>query len=112
MKKLVLGIVALMAVGASAQTRHYATEQGVVTALPGGAKVHLVEVAPVRVVPMNSVSSPVIYTAPATQGRLMIREIDTADTGDDIYYIPADSDHEVIYRTRVIRDVRGLDGRD
>lgn len=100
MKKLALAIVACLAVGASAQTRHYSTGNSIVTALPGGAKVEtqLVEVVPAAVVPVTS--TPVLLTVPSTQTRVLhVHQYDvdddTADTLDRLYY-PEDVYYNVI----------------
>lgn len=52
MKKLTLALVACMALGASAQVRHYLTRNGVVSISPEGtSQTRVVELAPVQVVP-------------------------------------------------------------
>ena len=99
MKKLTLALVACLAVGASAGTRHYTTENGMVTVRDGEMlETRVVEVVPVRVVP---VSTTTILVAPSSQDNaLNVRRydmLDTADTSDDLnrsdYY-------EYLYETR------------
>ena len=103
MKKLALAIVACLAVGASAQTRHYSTGDGIVTALPGGTKVEtqLVDVVPVQIPTVTT--TPVLFTVPASQARVLhVRNYDLNDTADtlDMLYYPADVRTEVISTRR------------
>lgn len=109
MKKLALAIIACLAVGASAQTRHYSTGDSIVTALPGGDKIEtrLVEVFPATVVPVTT--TPVLITVPSNEARVLhVRGYDgnddTATTLDRLYY-PENVYYEVI-TTRKTTNIR------
>lgn len=99
-KAMIVALLAALSVGASAQTRHYATSEGVVTALPGGDKLEtrLVEVVPV----IRVMEAPMLYTLPVESRVLYVRpyDSDTADTSDDLYYVPREVRYETIYETR------------
>jgi hypothetical protein len=81
--------------------RHYATKDGVVTVLPGGQHVQarLVQVVPVRVT--TTTSAPILFSIPSSELRVLnVKQYDTADTLDEVYYpaYPLDvyRDYEVI----------------
>lgn len=110
MKKLLtVAMLAALTVGASAQTRHYATGNSVVTALPGGDKVEtrMVEVVPVTVI--RSSEAPVFYTMPSSYSMptpgsetrvLQVRQYDdTADVSEELY-VPRSDLYDVMYETK------------
>jgi hypothetical protein len=98
MKKLTLALLACLTVAASAQSRHYATGDAVVTVLPGGATVEtrMVEVVPMEVLRVSE--TPVLYTLPAAT-RVEVRHYDTADTLDEVRF-PRETMYDVLYETR------------
>lgn len=68
MKKLTIAILACLAVGASAQSRHYTTEHGTVTATPHGMyETRVVEVTPIRMVPVSTSHSTQLLVVPASE---------------------------------------------
>ncbi len=88
MKKLTLAIVAFLAVGASAQSRHYTTENGMVTATPHGKyETRVVEVTPVRMVPVSTARSTQLLVVPASNtvvvpSRTVLLQTEYDDTAD------------------------------
>ena len=82
MKKLTLALVACMALGASAQVRHYETRGGVVSATPEGKfYTPIVQVMPVQAVPYATRPVLVVPARPMLRvpaGPTIILE-DTAD---------------------------------
>lgn len=107
MKKLALALVAFMAVGASAQTRHYVTKDGIVHIhRPEVYQTRVVEVTPVQVVPVAPTR--VILTPEATTvttTRTLLLENDTADVPliyPNAELSPAEYDY-VIHRTVEVR---------
>lgn len=102
-KTLTLALLAALTVGASAQTRHYATGNSVVTALPGGDKVEtrMVEVVPVTVI--RTSEAPVFYTLPASSAEARVLQVrrydDTANTTEGLN-MPRHELHDVLYETK------------
>lgn len=85
MKKLTLAILAFLAVGATAQTRHYLTEEGVVVTSPTGiVESRVIEVTPIEV--MRTLPLSVLFEVPGDEARrINVRHYDTrndADTAD------------------------------
>ena len=107
MKKLLLALVACMAVGASAQTLHYVTDDGIVHIhRPEVYQTRVVEVTPVQVMPV--VPTRVILapeTTTVTTTRTLLLGDDTADVPliyPDAELSPVEYDY-VIHRTVEVR---------